>query len=558
MTSGSVGAVVARSSEESWWAIAAARVSSVPVLLLGGFVYLIALGARLPIAITKPLDGDEAVQGIAALRLLDSGDWTWFFPGQHYAGMLETIPQALLQAIDKGNVFLLRLPLILIAAGAVLLLACLALELTRSRITFLAVGALAALFPPTFVYLGSWQTAGYNTSIFLGVTVAYLLAIALRPVLTEHRRWLLVGMAGLSAGLAVYEQPLSTFVIAALCTTVLVATWPRPVELLRPRHLLAFAALAVLGASPQIVEALGGVGTDATNNPVPPGYDLSSQVLLAVAGLPLPSGSGALEYIGYPGGHESMTWNVLGVQGVHDLLVPEALAVALSVGAWALILGTLVLAFSRRRSARGTGAEVASANRLPVALAAGVLVAAIVVILAIVRLPPLSKYAFGLCGFAAFGLAIVATRRGPRPTFSALLAVGLLALMAASCYATLNTFLDLEQSDTAREQRSWLQSRIDEVPAPPDEDKVLYGDYWLVYPLEFMSGGELRAHTPFFDRFPERGAGGGVPAGRVIVPVIPDLAFQDQVDVDLRDHCTVRSAEEGGVANLLVADCRPR
>jgi hypothetical protein len=537
------------------------RAVSAPVL--GLLIFLLALGARLPIAITKPLDGDEAVQGIAALRLLDHGDWSWFFPGQRYAGMLETIPQALLQAFDKGNVFLLRLPLVLIAAAAVLLLACLALELTRSSLTFVAVGGLAALFPPAYVYLGSWQTAGYNSSIFLGVLAAYLLARALRPTLLKQRRLLLIGAAGLSAGLAVYQQPLSAFVIAALGTTVLVATWPSAVNLLGFRHLAAFAGLALLGASPQIIAALSGVEANTANNPIPPGYDLSPEMLLAVIGLPIPGDSPTLEYIGLPGGHESMTWNALGVQGLHhNLLVPEALAVALSGAAWGWVLGTLGWALARRYSSRsripaadpeGSPRERRAAS-LYVAIAAGALAGGLVVILAIVRLPPLSKYAFGLCGFASFGLAVIATRHRGRTAVTALLAVGFVAVMAASAFATMKTFYDEEESD-ADDQRSWLLSEIRAISTPPGGTTAIYGDYWIAYPLEFMSGSTAQAQVPSFDRFPERDPGGEAPAGRVIVPIIPELPFQAEVDTALRDNCTVRSRESDGDATLLVAQC---
>src|SRR5262245_59528303 len=89
------------------------RLSRVPLAVLGGLVFALALAARLPVAINRPLDGDEAVQGLAAQHLLDHGHWTWYFPGQKYGGTLEIIPQALLQAIDEGSIFLLRLPLVL-------------------------------------------------------------------------------------------------------------------------------------------------------------------------------------------------------------------------------------------------------------------------------------------------------------------------------------------------------------------------------------------------------------------------------------------------------------
>src|SRR5262245_31821691 len=303
----------------------------VPVAALGGLVFCIALLARLPIALTRPLDGDEAVQGIAAQHLLDHGHWAWYFPGQRYAGTLEIIPQALLQAIDKGSAFLLRLPLILIAAGTVVLLSYLALELTRSRLSFLAVGMIASLSPATLVYFGSWQTAGYNASAFLSVLAVLLVAGSMRSPISERRRLLLVGAAGLSAGLAAYEQPMAVFLLAALGTTVLVATWPRSGQLLGLRYLVAFAGLALLGALPEIVGLAGGLGSNSVNDPLPPGYHLTPQLLATVAGFnPSPDFVAGI----FPSDNESMAWNALGFQWIAVMNVPRAVAMVATAAVW--------------------------------------------------------------------------------------------------------------------------------------------------------------------------------------------------------------------------------
>ncbi len=69
-----------------------ARAPEKPGLLgLAALVYAVALGFRLPIMLTRPVDGDEAIQGVAAQRVL-GGDWTWYFPGQKYGGTLRDDP----------------------------------------------------------------------------------------------------------------------------------------------------------------------------------------------------------------------------------------------------------------------------------------------------------------------------------------------------------------------------------------------------------------------------------------------------------------------------------
>ncbi len=158
---------------------------------------------------------------------------------------------------------------------------------TRSRAAFIAAGLLAAVFPPLYVFLGSWQTAGYNSATFLGVLAVYLLTRAVRPGVTDVRRTVAVAAAGLAAGVALYQQPISAFAIAAVGTTTLVATWPRGLTLLRARYVVVFAALALVGASPEIVAVAGGLGTDTANDPLPPGYQLTPGLLATVAGFDL-------------------------------------------------------------------------------------------------------------------------------------------------------------------------------------------------------------------------------------------------------------------------------
>jgi hypothetical protein len=533
----------------------AARISRLPVLLLAVFVYVLAFGARLPIAMTRRLDGDEAVQGIAALRLIDHGDWTWFFPGQHYAGMLETIPQGLFQLIDRGSVFLLRLPLVMAAAGAVVMLAFLALELTRSRVTFLAVGSLAAVFPPVYVLLGSWQTAGYNTATLLGVTAAYLFACGLRPALAERRRVLLLAAAGLSAGLAVYEQPIAVFVMAALATTIVVATWPRAVDAFRWRYLLVFAAPAALGASPQIVELFSGLGSSTANNPLPPDYHLSPSLGLAVAGLNVFGDPASLPVIGSTDGYESMGWNLVGIQRLEDELAPEAMAVALALGVWAWIAITLGRAYRSRRGMGEADPDLGRSVRLRIAVAAGALAGTLVMALAILRLPPWSKYGFGLAGFAAFGLGIVATHLGTSRAIRALVALGIAALVGLSIYSTVDDARE-SAAKPVHAERSWLLDRIRATYQSDGAKPVIFGDYWSVYPLQFMSGDRLAGSVAEFSRFPDAGGDGEAPPGRVLVPVMPNLAFTPEVNVILSQSCTVDSTRSHGEAKLLVAHCR--
>jgi hypothetical protein len=93
---------------------------------------------------------------------------------------------------------------------------------------------------------------------------------------------------------------MSLFVMAALGTTAFLATWPRPLEFLRRRQVAAFAGLALVGASPQIIAAASGLGSDTSNNPLPPGYSVTPDLLATVAGFPL-GDRGALPVLGSAG-----------------------------------------------------------------------------------------------------------------------------------------------------------------------------------------------------------------------------------------------------------------
>ena len=109
---------------------------------LGALIALLAVASRLPFLLSRslPLDGDEAILGLAAAQLLEGRSLPVFFPGQRYGfSLLEAAAGAASFGIFGATEPALRGAMLLIwTLGAVLLVLAVR-ELAGRRATLPAV-----------------------------------------------------------------------------------------------------------------------------------------------------------------------------------------------------------------------------------------------------------------------------------------------------------------------------------------------------------------------------------------------------------------------------------
>ncbi|MGH9037368.1 MAG: glycosyltransferase family 39 protein, partial [Acidimicrobiia bacterium] len=148
------------------------------------------------------LDGDEAVTGIMARRILD-GDHLAFFAGQAYQGSGEQYLQALVLRLLPDTPFNLRLvqvALAVLACGGVYLLGRLVRRSDRRALLAAALFAVG----PYFSVLWSVKSRGaYDTGLLAGVG-GLLAALWVRP--DDRRLALKVFLFGLACGLGFWAN----------------------------------------------------------------------------------------------------------------------------------------------------------------------------------------------------------------------------------------------------------------------------------------------------------------------------------------------------------------
>jgi 4-amino-4-deoxy-L-arabinose transferase-like glycosyltransferase len=168
------------------------------------------------------LDGDEAMVGLQAVRILH-GQFPTYFYGQAYMGAVDAYLAAPLVALLGPTGWALRLVPVLLSPLLVLLTARLAWALLprEASATPLLAGlaALVAAVPPLYMAVTELRTWGGQLEIYL-VTLALLLAVAelaerLRVGVAPRRlvlRWLVLGLL---AGLGIWINPLIVYALLA-------------------------------------------------------------------------------------------------------------------------------------------------------------------------------------------------------------------------------------------------------------------------------------------------------------------------------------------------------
>jgi 4-amino-4-deoxy-L-arabinose transferase-like glycosyltransferase len=168
------------------------------------------------------LDGDEAMVGLQAVRILH-GQFPTYFYGQAYMGAVDAYLAAPLVALLGPTGWALRLVPVLLSPLLVLLTARLAWALLpREASTTPLLAGLAALVagvPPLYVAVTEMRTWGGQLEIYI-VTLALLLAVVelaerLRAGVAPRRlilRWLVLGVL---AGLGIWINPLIVYALLA-------------------------------------------------------------------------------------------------------------------------------------------------------------------------------------------------------------------------------------------------------------------------------------------------------------------------------------------------------
>jgi hypothetical protein len=433
---------------------------------------VVSLAVRYVYSSGRALNGDEAVQGLLALRLLHGHAPGLLWPSQSYGGTLEVPFQAALEALRPGSVVLLRAPLMAASSLAVALFVIFVRRVTGSLAAAAAAGATAAVAPAEFVDLGGWMSAGYNLSLLLAVAAAVSLAGGGRP----HRGRL--AAASVLTALATYEQPVSLLLVAPLLFVVHRAC----------RRITAGQALTLAAPAAAVLLALSVYDrVAAANGSIFPRIDGGHYSLLAKLGAVL----GAEHTVTLDG---PMTWFAAGLDGYSSTA-----ATVLSLLAWTAV-GVVALAgrLPGRRARRLKAAPLVQTWAISCCIAAALAVAASFVLF------PLGRFAFAASLLLALGVAALVSAGGPgaerRPLAVLLLVV--LSVHAARLLGDRPREPDVDSARSAVAQL--LESRR----------RPVVGSYWDVYPLDFLSADELRVFPTFFNRFPR--AVEALPAGAVV------------------------------------------
>lgn len=474
------------------------RLALAGVLLVCAVLRLAVLDSRL-----GRLDGDEAVSGIMAQRILGVGGpavagsgavrFPLYFGGDGYLGAAEQYLQAPFLAVDPTDPLLLRVPLVALAVASCALVAVLGRQvLGRWRAGLLSAGLFAV--GPFFALV--WSIRSRQTSLALAAGTAGLV-LALGTVRDAPRAGVRAAAFGACCGLCFWTNWTAAFLLLPAGVWWLGATrgaWPRLVPPAVVASLLASGPFWWTVASGRVPVFLA--------RPVP-----DSTPWERLGGLVGPVGGMFLGVREAP---------PAGTQVPVAGWLPPWLVVAVLVAAlsWAVVrrrreLAALLLLRHGAGTVRPGDALLLAALVTPVLYASASF--------AWYRGEP--RYLFPLyallpVGLAALvpgpsargviagprGAAAVAGRRGAAGAVAVLLVV---ALAASSVHGAILT--------VRRDGRGpgTLPSLVQAKDLPAVADALVaegvttaYADYWLAYPLQFVAGDRLTVtswYTPRFD-----------------------------------------------------------
>ena len=418
------------------------------------------------------LEGDEAVTGLMAQRILD-GKFVAFFPGQGYMGSGEQYLQAVALWLLPDTPFVLRLPQLLLAGLACAGVYRLARACFESEGRALLAAALFAVGPFYNVFWSVKSRGAYLTGLLAGLA-GLLIALCIRP--GDPRLRLKLFAFGLAAGLGFWANWQAAYLLLPAGWWVL--------GTLRLRALreapLAVAGF-VVGAAPSLGHLLFTGPLQASGVHPPSTLGDRAEGLVRVA---LPQFVGS-----HDGGAPMPAW-----------LTPTGTAAA--------VLALIAVAAYRRRRGLVALLRLRASEREPFDL----------VLLCVLLSPflhlqskaagsPSFTYLFALYAVVPVLLAGLVPawsaggwRRAARP----LVAGGLVTLALAQTATVARRQLDgggggapVASGEIVRTEA--LPEVVDALVA--SGARAAFADYWLAMPLQFLAGDRLVVSPTYAQRF---------------------------------------------------------
>lgn len=178
-----------------------------------------------------PINSDEAITGLMALRLLE-GEPTTFFWGQAWGGTPEVVPVAISLRAFGTSVPALRVPTLLLSAAIPVLVWRIARRCDGDAMRgspgdrALVAGLAAWIWPPAAVWFGTREMLFYLPVIALGLVMTLLS----QRIVEDARRWLEWTLVGFAAGLGWWISPSIVYFAVPLGVWLLVRcrrnVWP--------------------------------------------------------------------------------------------------------------------------------------------------------------------------------------------------------------------------------------------------------------------------------------------------------------------------------------------
>jgi hypothetical protein len=485
--------------------------------VLGLVMIWVAL-ARVPLFLNARvhLDSDLSVDG---LTLIDAtrGHWRWHFPGTPHMGILPIVlswPQAMIWGAS---------PATLVSGGVVAYEALVVATFVLARRAFGAAVAMWALVPLAFASTGVVWLSGRLTGGHLLTAAWSAAAFALWHACLALGGVRRAAMLGLWCGLGLYLDRMFLFTLVGIAFgTALVVRGPFRAG--RGVAALAFLAAVVVGVLPLEIGRRADP-YDAYREQFEPLMEpsvlLGHARMFALECLPRLVAGHRL-----PGLQSDPSPSALGVRAYPRERAGGRLAVAASVGA----LGTFALGIVALMKWRAGPVGAASAAiRRGLLSSSAAIVAAFVINRNIYNSDNYRYLVLLLIPWSlGFGLAMHRLARRPAGlALAALASLGFAAVMAADLATWYRGFGWIDEAGRPV-RREVADPALGAIRSRPGVTHV-FGDYWDVYRLSFLTGGRVRGvpYPIYPNRYPGWSRGLGPGRGEVLVlrrhPRWPDL-----------------------------------
>ncbi len=188
-------------------------------ILIGLFFLAVILKVALLSVGAFPFNADEAIVGLMARHILE-GNWPVFFYGQTYMGSLDATLIALGFMLFGSEVFVIRTIQILLYLGTIILAVNLSARIFRSQLAGLVTGLLLAVPTVNITLYTTVSLGGYGEALLIGALLL-LLAVQIDEKPDNTMNYLLWGFfSGLgfwAFGLTIaYILPTSVIVVRSL------------------------------------------------------------------------------------------------------------------------------------------------------------------------------------------------------------------------------------------------------------------------------------------------------------------------------------------------------